>query len=588
MSHTQTQPSRGIRGGKTGLRPGALVALMAADDDRHDRDLTEVGDAIAVVEAELIEDDQQALPGDLIDAVLDAYLENGRLVPAKHAEVSGLAPSDTRRLERARMLDKLRASAFADSTLHSYGYGVTAWRNWCRREGVPALPFDPLNVANHLIDYAFSWEEMSDEVRRDEDGNAVNAVMVGTVELRLASLNKAAEFLGMPKPGDNEGVRELMRGLRRTFLSAKQHQKRALTHDLLLRCLEATTGRTLAAQRVRGALLLRARTEATAGQLEALSWADVTLTADAVALELAPVHRHGRTREIVVAAHPTNPALCLVGALRSLRTISARLDRVFAHASGTPLTRQALHLAVHKAAAPAGGWAAAPGLSDRELARVIVDGALATPLQSARDRALLLTGFWGALRRSNLSALNWSDLVDHGEDGVEVILRKSKTDQEGVGTSVWAPPSETGSGTPCPATALRQWHTQLTAALGRTPLPNEPVFVSLSGGGTLRLNGRDRLTRLPGEGINEIVQRLTIAAGITAKPKQHERNPFGAHSLRAGFVTEAAMAGMSIPEIMGVTKHKSPQIVMEYVRLTREAKQNASRRLLGQIGRQAA
>lgn len=586
MSHTTIRPLPGVPARKGGLRPGALVALMAAGDG-HGRELAEIGDTVAVVEAELVEDAQQTLPVDVIDAVLDAYLDNGRLVPAKYAEMSGLDAADTRRLERARMLDKLRANAFADSTLHNYGYGVRAWRSWCRREGVPALPFDPLHVANHLIDYALSWDETSDQVHRDDDGKVVNAVVIGTVDLRLAALNKAAEFLGMPKPGDNEGVRELMRGLRRTFLSANAHQKRALTHDLLLRCLEATTGRTLASLRRRAALLLRARTGATAGQLEALCWADVTLTADAVRLELAPKHRHGRTREVVVPSHPTNPDLCLVLTLRELRAISARLDRVFAHADGTSLTRQALHLTVHKAAVAAGGWAATPTLSDRELARLVADRGLVTPLQTARDRALLLTGFWGALRRSNLSALNWTDLVDHGEDGIEVILRKSKTDQEGVGASVWAPPAEVGSAVPCPATALRQWRAQLTVSLGRSPLPNEPVFVSLSGGGTLRLNSHGRPTRLSGEGINEIVQRLAVAAGLTTEPKRGERNPYGAHSLRAGFVTEAAMAGMSIPDIMGVTKHKSPQIVMDYVRLAREAKQNASRRLLGRLGQRA-
>lgn len=586
MPHTSNRPAPRVPARGPGLRPGALVALMAVDGG-HQRELTEIGDSVAVVEAELVEDAQPELRGDVIDAVLDAYLDNGRLVPGKYAEMSGLDVADARRLERARMLDKLRANAFADSTLHNYGYGVLAWRSWCRREGVPALPFDPLHVANHLIDYALSWDEASDQVHRDDDGNVVNAVVIGTIDLRLAALNKAAEFLGMPKPGDNQGVRELMRGLRRTFLSAKTHQKRALTHDLVLRCLEATTGRTLASGRRRAALLVRARTGATAGQLESLSWADVTLSADAVRLQLAPTHRHGRAREVVVASHATNPTLCLVRALRELRAVSVRLDRVFAHAGGTPLTRQALHLTVHTAAEAAGGWVAVPTMSDRELASVVADRGLTTPLQAARDRALLLTGFWGALRRSNLSGLNWADLLDHGEDGIEVVLRKSKTDQEGVGASVWAPLSEDGSGVPCPATALRQWRAQLITALGRSPLPNEPVFASLSGGGTLRLNSQGRLARLPGESINEVVQRLTVASGIAGEPKRGERNPYGAHSLRAGFVTEAAMTGMSIPDIMGVTKHKSPQIVMEYVRLSRESKQNASRRLLGRLGQGA-
>lgn len=585
MRQTSTRPTRRRQGARPQLRPGALVALLADDVDQGERGLTELGAALAVVEAELVEDQQPALAGDLIDAVLDSFIENGRLVPAKLAEIAGLDPADSRRVERARMLDRMRASAFADSTLHSYGYGIEAWRRWCKLEGVPPLPFNPLDVANHLIDYAFSWDEESDEVRRDEQGGPIAAVVVGTVELRLASLNKAAEFIGLPKPGDNQGVRELMHGLRRTFLTARLHQKRALTHTLLLRCLEATTGRTLATTRARAALLLRARTGATAGQMEKLSWADLALDADRVVIELPSTHRHGTVTEVIIEAHKTNPSLCLVRALRDLRAISSRLNRVFAHASGEPMTRQALHLAIGKAAGPAGGWAVVPGLSDRELARLLVDRCPLTHLQTGRDRALLLTGFWGALRRSNLSALNWADLVDHGDDGIEIILRRSKTDQEGAGATVWAPPADEDSDIPCPAAALRAWRAQLTAALGRPPLPGEPVFVSLTGGGTLRLTGRERLRRLTGEGINEVVQRLTVAAGVAGQPKKGERNSFGAHSLRAGFVTEAAMAGLTIPEIMGVTKHKSPQIVMEYVRLVQEQKRNASRKLLGRLGR---
>lgn len=585
MSYSHiAQSHRRHRPGAPTLRAGALLALHSSDDERHDDDFTAAPRALEVVQAELVEHVQETMPEDLVSAVLDAFLdEDGRLVPARQAELSGLQLTDPRRFERAQMLDQLRASAFADSTLTNYGAGVRAWRAWCEKEGVPALPFDPLNVANHLIDYAFVWDEEAEEICRDEDGKAVGAVVVGTIDMRLASLNKAAEFIGLPKPGDNEGVRELMRGLRRTFLTATRYQKRALTHDLLLRCLAATTGRTLAAQRTRTAVLTRARTDITAGQLEKLSWADVALSSEGVRLTLVPAHRYGKARDVFVPNHPTNTDLCLATVLRDLRDISPARGRLFTHASGRPLTRQALHLAVDKASAPAGGWTLLPQLTDRRLAAILRVGAPATPLQQERDSSLLLTGFWGALRRSNLSALNWADLVDHGEDGIEVILRRSKTDQEGNGDSVWAPASDPTSDVPCPAAALRAWKTRVTQALGREPLASEPVFMVLSGGGTIKLTPGGRLKRLSGDGINVIVQGLTIAAGIAEPPKPGERNPYGAHSLRAGFVTQAAMAGMDVTDIMGVTKHKSAQMVMRYIRMARAAKQNGSRRLLGHL-----
>lgn len=569
-----------------------------------------------VIEAELVEGTAQPMFDALsIDAVLDAYLDcdgdghGWRLVPARHAELTAL-PSDLtasergRRLERARALDEMRAGAWADGTLLSYGGHVRAWQAWCRAEGIPALPFDPEQVANHLIDYAFAWDFESDEWARDRDGGMLPVVSASTVGGRLAALNKAAEFIGLPRPGDNAGVAEVMRGIRRRLLVAPEHRKAALDLKLLTRCLAAVTGATFVSTRNRVAVLLRARTSATAGQLAKLGWADLTLQRGQVVVELAPAHKHGASVEVVVTRH-SNPDLCLVAALHTLRGLSPRLAAVLTHPDGKPLSRQALHLAV-SGATPA-GWDGLPDLSDRQLAPLLERSAAATPLAAARDRALLLVGFYTALRRSNLSALNWRDMTDHGgEEGWSARIRRSKTDQEGRGRTSWIPQAAPGSHLDCPATALRTWHAQVSAALGRAPHPDEPVFASLTGRGTLKIDKDGRLTRLPGEGINLAVQRLTVAAGLAPAAPKPDRaatqatkpaggtkrrlpepaNKYGAHSLRAGFVTEALRDDkLTIGEVQDVTGHANVEVLMMYRREVNAASQNGSRKLLGKLGK---
>ena len=541
---------------------------------------------VEVVEAELVaEAPQPSLGAFGIDAVLDAFIdERGRLVPARLAERLPLQPgmdmSQEKALSRARQLDQLRASAWADGTLVTYGSGVRAWREWCRQENVPALPFDPKQVADHLVDLAFRWE--GDQLLRDAFGQPVPAVTAGTVNNRLSGLNKAAEFVGLPRPGDNIGVRELMRGIRRTLGTDPSLRKSALDLKGVVRCLEAATGASLTSARNRAMVLLRARTRATAGQLARLHWADVELKTDSVDLELAPTSRFGITRTVTVKRH-RNPSVCLVRALMALQRISAQLGYVLTSPTGRPLTRQAIHLVV-AGSAHGGAWSELPQLSDRELAVMLDTTCPVTPLAEARDRALLLTGFYTARRRSELSALNWRDFIDHGTDGWEMKVRRSKTDQEGRGVTKWLPQADPSSDAPCPATALREYHAVLTASLGRRPDPAEAVFVALTSSGTVAHASGEGVVRLTGAGINDIVQRLTVAAGLAAPAA--ERNPYGGHSLRAGFVTEALRGDkLTVPEVQEVTDHKSVDVLMTYRREVNAATNNASRKLLGALGK---
>lgn len=548
-------------------RGKALVALVETQS---------TPDAAEVVGAELLDHPQPAVPDAVIDAVLTSYLHDGRLVPATRAEVpDGVMDADQRRrLERARLLDEMRASALADGTLRHYGGHLRAWLAWCEKEAVPALPFDPQRVADFLLDYVLEWDADAGEYARNPDGDLLASVAARTAANRLNALNKAAEFIGLPRPGDNPGVKQVMSGMRRRFGTAATG-KAALDLKLLNRCLATTSGTTFISARDRVTYLLRARTAATAGQLATLRWSDLDLAegGQSVTVTLPKAHRHGKPLLVTVAAH-RNPALCLVTAIRELQLVAPKLREVITHRTGKPLTRQAVHAALARV------WDDLPTMTDAQLGGLLARHSVTAPPTTARDRALLLVGFYTALRRSNLSALNWRDLTDHGEDGWSAQIRFSKTDQEGKGSTLWVPRSGTGSSLSCPATALREWKDALEAALDRPVRPDEPVFVSLTRTGAVKRRGENaRPARLPGNGVNEVVQRLTVAAGIATTTGSG--NPYGAHSLRAGFVTEATRDDkLSILEVMEVTGHKTTTMVARYRREANAPRSNAARKLM--------
>lgn len=462
-----------------GLTPVTLDPVTSALGRLLREDAVSPPALLEAVTAHLDRPQQPPLDEATIDRVLDSYLDDqGRLMPipvvGTYPGESDLSPADALALARARQLNELRANAWSRNTLLTYGAAVRAWRRWCTHEQVPALPLHPLHVVHHLMDLAFVRDGSG--YARDDEGALVTSVVAGTVDVRLTALNKLAEFLGQPRPGDNAGVAEVMRGLRRTLSSELGRRRAALDLRRLDRCLEATTGVAFRDARNRAAVLTRARTGASAGQLVKLTWSDVELSDAEVVVCVPPQRSGGNSRQVVVRRH-RNPALCLVRALTSLRRINADLNLVFAHPDGTALTRQAMHLAIDQAAGPLGGFEDLPGVADRDLAGVLAVGVQTGALMQARDRALLLTGFYTARRRSELSALNWRDLIDVGEDGIEVRVRRSKTDQEGRGFTNWLPQAPRDADLACPATALRAYRRALQAALRRDLAPEEPVFV---------------------------------------------------------------------------------------------------------------
>lgn len=168
--------------------------------------------------------------------------------------------------------------------------------------------------------------------------------------------------------------------------------------------------------------------------------------------------------------------------------------------------------------------------------RCIVAGMGDDPLD-VRDRAMLLVCWAAALRRSELVALDVSDLV-FSEDGLAVHVRRGKTDQRGEGRVVGVPHGTRGS---CPVRACRAW----LASAGAT---DGPAFRPI--GGT---------ARLAGAAVDRAVKRAVARIGL-------DPDAYGAHSLRAGLATSAAKAGKGLDVIMRTTGHKSERIAMGYIR----------------------
>ncbi|NTU85099.1 MAG: site-specific integrase [Chloroflexales bacterium] len=161
----------------------------------------------------------------------------------------------------------------------------------------------------------------------------------------------------------------------------------------------------------------------------------------------------------------------------------------------------------------------------------------------ARDRALLLLGFAGAFRRSELVSLDVAD-VRETSDGLVVTLRASKTDQAGEGTKKGIPYGSTPH--TCPVRAVRAW--KELAGLSEGPL-FRPI----------NRHGQVRPRRLTGHAVATIVKRAATLAGL-------EPAHFSGHSLRAGLATAAAQAGVSERVIMRQTGHKSLPVLRRYIR----------------------
>lgn len=158
-----------------------------------------------------------------------------------------------------------------------------------------------------------------------------------------------------------------------------------------------------------------------------------------------------------------------------------------------------------------------------------------------RDRALLLLGFAGAFRRSELVELTLDDLEETA-NGLRVTIRRSKTDQQGAGQTIAVVRGDVH----CPVEAIKAWVQAAGISEGN-------VFRSVGKGG--RVSPKPLSTK----SVAGIVKAHASRAGLNP-------DDYAGHSLRAGFLTSAAENGANLFKLMEVSRHRSVETIRGYVR----------------------
>ncbi len=182
----------------------------------------------------------------------------------------------------------------------------------------------------------------------------------------------------------------------------------------------------------------------------------------------------------------------------------------------------------------------------------VIDEIKTNEIKKLRDKAIILIGFGGGFRRSELVTIDYEDL-EFVNDGVKITIKRSKTDQYGEGMIKGLP--YFSNEIYCPVVNLKKW-------LEISKIKSGPIFRRFSKGSSLTEK------RLTDQSVVLIIKEYLKLAGI-------ENKNFAGHSLRSGFATVAADSGADERSIMAMTGHKSTQMVRRYIKEANIFKNNA-------------
>ena len=182
----------------------------------------------------------------------------------------------------------------------------------------------------------------------------------------------------------------------------------------------------------------------------------------------------------------------------------------------------------------------------------IIDEQNYNEIKKARDKTIILIGFGGGFRRTELISIDYEDL-EFVPEGVKIIIKRSKTDQFGEGMLKGLPYFSNENY--CPVINLKKWIELSNTKSG-------PIFRRFVKG--------SRLTnyRLTDQSVALLIKNYLNLAGI-------ENANYSGHSLRSGFATVAAESGADERSIMAMTGHKTTQMVRRYIREANIFKNNA-------------
>ena len=173
-------------------------------------------------------------------------------------------------------------------------------------------------------------------------------------------------------------------------------------------------------------------------------------------------------------------------------------------------------------------------------------------IKKARDKAIILIGFGGGFRRTELMSIDYEDL-EFVAEGVKITIKRSKTDQFGEGMIKGLP--YFANETYCPVAHLKKW-------IKISDIKDGPIFRRFTKGCSLTSN------RLTDQSVVLLIKSYLKLAGI-------ENKNYSGHSLRSGFATVSAESGADERSIMAMTGHKTTQMVRRYIREANIFKNNA-------------
>ena len=161
-------------------------------------------------------------------------------------------------------------------------------------------------------------------------------------------------------------------------------------------------------------------------------------------------------------------------------------------------------------------------------------------LKRIRNKSIILLGFAGGFRRSELVNLDYND-IEFVTEGVKIFIKRSKTDQSGEGSIKAIPYFD--SNEYCPVTKLKDW-------IEYSNIKKNKIF------------------DVSDKSVSLLIKKYAAFAGLNP-------NNYGGHSLRSGFATSAAESGAEERNIMAMTGHKTTQMVRRYIQEANLFKNNA-------------
>ena len=173
-------------------------------------------------------------------------------------------------------------------------------------------------------------------------------------------------------------------------------------------------------------------------------------------------------------------------------------------------------------------------------------------IKKARDKSIVLLGFGGGFRRTELISIDYEDL-EFVPEGLKITIKRSKTDQLGEGMMKGLPYFTNHEY--CPVINLKKW-------LELSKIKSGPIFKRFAKGSSITNN------RLTDQTVVLLIKKYLSMAGI-------DNSNFSGHSLRSGFATVAAESGADERSIMAMTGHKTTQMVRRYIREANIFKNNA-------------